>query len=422
MRRAFVALAAVAVVGLAAIAGFRHFTLCAPLARLGFSVAANCPSAAALAGAAAAEAPRFIEPPTVTVAPTVRREFVDRLFVSGTLVAREEALVAARIDSLAIVELDAEDGDAVAAGQVLARLDRSQLDAQLAQNDAATARAEAAIAQAQSQIEQFQAQRAWASDDFERANKLGGQIIAAATIEQRQVALRTAGAQLAAAMNGLALAEADRKSREGERRELLVRIARTEVKTPVAGLVSRRTARLGATVSSVGEPLFRIIAGGAVDLEADVPEQSLSRLAVGMPTKLRLPGVEAPVDGVIRLVSEEVDKASRTGKVRIALAQGARARVGSFASGEIEIARGDGVGVPASAVQRDGAGARLLVVRDGVVEQRRVAVGIAEGEALEILSGVAAGENVVARAAAFLRPGDRVRATLAAASPPGAAP
>ncbi len=420
MRRVVVSLVLTLAVGVIAIAAFRFVAPCSPaLTPIGLAARANCP-----AGAAAAEGPRAVEPPTVTTALAVKRPFVDRLFVSGTLVAREEALVAARIDGLAIEELDAEDGDTVAAGQVLARLDRSQLDALLAQNDAATARADAAIAQAQSQIEQFQAQLAWANDDVDRAHKLGGQVMAAATIEQREVAVRTAGAQLAAARNGLALAEADRKSREGERRELQVRIARTEVKAPVAGLVSRRTARLGALVSSVGEPLFRIIRDGAVDLEADVPEQSLARLAVGMPAELRLPGAAGEVDGVIRLVSEEVDKASRTGKVRIALAQGARARVGSFASGEIAIAREEGVGVPASAVQREGAGARALVVRDGVVEQRRVAVGIAEGDALEILSGVAPGESVVARAAAFLRAGDRVRAIALAAAlaAPGAAP
>ncbi len=415
MRRALLAFALALALAVVAIASVRFVAPCSPaLKPIGL---AFCP-----AGAGAGEGARAVEPPLVTTALAVERPFVDRLFVSGTLVAREEALVAARIDGLAIVEVDAEDGDAVAAGQVLARLDRSQLDALIAQNDAATARADAAIAQAQSQIEQFQAQLAWANDDFQRASKLGGQNVAAATIEQRQIALRTAGAQLAAARNGLALAQADRKSREGERRELMVRIARTEVKAPVAGLVSRRTARLGAAVASAGEPLFRIIEDGAIDLEADVPEQSLARLAVGMPAKLRLPGETGEIDGVVRLVSEEVDKASRTGKVRIALGPGARARVGSFASGEIEIGRGQGVGVPASAVERDGEGARLLVVRDGVVEQRRVEVGIAEGDALEIASGLAPGESVVARAAAFLRAGDRVRAALAAAASPGAAP
>ena len=154
----------------------------APLAGLGFGPA-HC------AGPRAAEAPRAVAPPTVTVVAAVERPFVDRLFVSGTLVAREEAQVAAQIDGLTIVEIDAEEGDSVAAGQVLARLDRSQIDAQLAQNDAATARADAAIAQAKSAIDQAQAQLSWASDDYDRAAKLGPQVIAAATIEQRETAL-----------------------------------------------------------------------------------------------------------------------------------------------------------------------------------------------------------------------------------------
>jgi multidrug efflux pump subunit AcrA (membrane-fusion protein) len=108
--------------------------------------AASCPGA--IASAAAAEPIAPPPPPAVTVATAARREFVDRLFVSGTLTPREEAEVAARIDGLTIVELDAEDGDWVKAGQVLARLDRNQLDALLAENDAAVKRADAAIAQA----------------------------------------------------------------------------------------------------------------------------------------------------------------------------------------------------------------------------------------------------------------------------------
>ncbi len=368
-----------------------------------------------IAAAQAAEAPRVVAPPTVSVVAAIDRPFVDRLFVSGTLVAREEAEVAAQIDGLTIVELDAEEGDVVAAGQVLARLDRSQIDAQIAQNDAATARADAAIAQAKSAIDQAQAQLGFAHDDYDRAAKLGPQIMAAATIEQRETALRTAEAQLAAAQHALAVAEADRKSRDGERRELEVRLARTDVKAPVAGIVSERNARAGAAAAIAGAPLFRIIKDGAIDLEAEAPEQALPRLAVGMSASLTLPGLAEPVTGTVRLIGAEVDKASRTGKVRIALDPKAPAHVGGFASAEIVVARSQGVGVPASAVERDAAGARTLIVRDGVVELRKVTLGVTEGDALEIASGVAPGETVVARAAAFLRPGDRVRAVPAVA-------
>ena len=369
--------------------------------------AANCPAPAA----AAAETPRAIEPPAITVVPAVQREFVDRLFVSGTLVAREEAQVAARIDGLAIVELDAEDGDRVKEGQVLARLDRSQLDALMAQNDAATKRADAAIDQAGSLIAQSQAQVQFANADFDRAHKLEAGVMAASTVEQREMAMKTAQAQLAAARFALGLAEADRKSRDAERQELTVRIGRTEVKAPVAGIVSRRSAKLGASASTSGEPLFRIIQDGAIDLEADVPEQTLARLAVGMPAELKLPGVEGAVLGRVRLVNQEVDKASRTGKVRIALEDVSRAHIGAFASGQVELARREGVAVPAAALERDGDEARLDVVRDGKVEVRQVKPGIADGGWVEIQSGVEGGESVVARAAAFLRSGDRVRPT-----------
>jgi HlyD family secretion protein len=367
--------------------------------------AAACPAPAQ----AAADQPRVIEPPAVTVVPATKREFVDRLFVSGTLVAREEAQVAARIDGLAIVELDAEDGDRVKEGQVLARLDRSQLDAMLAENDAAIRRADAAIDQAGSLIAQSQAQVQFSNADFDRARKLEAGVMAASTIEQREMAMKTAQAQLAAARFALGLAEADRKSRDAERRELEVRIGRTEVKAPVSGIVSRRSARLGASASTSGEPLFRIIEDGAVDLEADVPEQTLARLAVGMPAELKLPGVEGAVLGRVRLVNQEVDKASRTGKVRIALSDVSRAHIGAFASGQVELAHRQGVGVPATALERDGDAARLDVVRAEKVETRQVKPGIADGDWVEIQAGVTEGESVITRAAAFLRSGDRVR-------------
>jgi HlyD family secretion protein len=377
------------------------------MSKLAPAKAAACPAPTQ----SAVDQPRVIEPPAVTIVPATKREFVDRLFVSGTLVAREEAQVAARIDGLAIVELDAEDGDRVKEGQVLARLDRSQLDALLAENDAATKRADAAIDQAGSLIAQSQAQVQFANADFDRAHKLEAGVMAASTIEQREMAMKTAQAQLAAARFALGLAEADRKSRDAERQELQVRINRTEVKAPVAGIVSRRSAKLGASASTSGEPLFRIIEDGAIDLEADVPEQTLARLAVGMPAELKLPGVEGAVLGRVRLVNQEVDKASRTGRVRIALDDVSRAHIGAFASGQVELARREGVGVPATALERDGDAARLDVVRDDKVEVRQVKAGVIDGAWVEIQAGLTEGESVVTRAAAFLRGGDRVRPT-----------
>ena len=363
------------------------------------------------ARAAAAEAPAAPPPPAVSVTPAERREFVERLFVSGTLVPREEALIGSPLEGIRLMEILADDGDWVEKGQVLARLDRTQLDALLAENDAALIRARATIEQARSQIGQFEASLAQASADLERSQKLGPQIVAGSTLDARVAGQRVAQAQLDAARNALSVAEADQAARAAERQELDVRRGRTEIRAPVAGRVSRRTARLGAIVSFSGEPLFRIIVDGAIDLEADAPEQSLVRFAIGMPATLHLPGVADPVAGRVRLISEEVDKASRTGKVRIALSDVSHARIGAFASGEVDLVRRDGLSAPASALRRDGDRASLYVVRGGRVEERRVTPGIVEGEAIEIKDGVTEGESIVARAAAFLRPGDRVRPT-----------
>ena len=358
---------------------------------------------------AAPEAPREVEPPAVTVVTAETRRFTDRLFVSGTLTAREEVMVAPKIPDLTVVEIDAEDGDRVVKGQLLAKLDRTQLDAMLIQNDAAIAKANASIDQAKSLIDQSASQAEWAASENDRAKKLGAGVMAVSTVEQREINLKSAQAALAGAKNALAVANADRRARDADRNELMVRIGRTEVRAPVAGLISRRYAKFGAVAALGGDPLFRIIADGAVDLVSDTPEQWLARLKPGMSATLKLPGVEEPVAGTIRLVDQEVDKGSRTGKARIALADVSHARIGAFASGEVDLATRDGVAAPTTAVRRDGDEGFALVVRDGRVEERKVKLGIVEGDEVEILSGVAPGETLVARAASFLRPGDQVR-------------
>jgi RND family efflux transporter MFP subunit len=347
--------------------------------------------------------------PTVTVAPARERNFVESLFLAGTLVARDEVLIGAPADGLRIVELLAEDGDRVAKGQVLARLDRSQLDALVAQNDAALIRAEAAIGQARSQIDQFDAARSQATADLGRARKLDAATITQATLDQRIAAARSAEAQFAAANSALAVAQADKASRAAERRELMVRLDRTEIRAPVVGLVSRRTARLGAVAMSASEALFRLLAEGAIDLEAEIPEQSLARLKTGMRAEISLPGVEDRVVGYVRLISQEVDKATRIGKARIALPLDTNARIGSFASGFAVISQREGLAVPSSAVQRMETGDFVQVVKDDRIELRRIAIGITNERTSEVRQGLSPGERIVVRAAAFLRSGDIVQ-------------
>jgi HlyD family secretion protein len=372
---------------------------------LALALAGTTPILPGAPDAAATEAP----PMAVTTIAATRGMVVETVLVDGSLVAREEVLVGPQVEGLRILELLAEEGDVVAAGQPLARLDRSGLDIQLAQNDAALARAAAAIAQARSQIAQAEASDQEATSALERSRSLARSGVASAeALDQRLAAARGAAARLAAAREGLLVAEAERRQVEAQRRDIELRLARSTVEAPRAGIVSRRAARVGAIAAMAGEPLFRIVADGAIELEAEVPEVRLPRLAPGQAVRVELAGLPA-VEGRIRLLPSEVDRATRLGRLRVALPAAAGLRVGRFARGTIETARREAISLPLSAVRFDEREASVQVVAEGRVATRRVVLGAIAGGRAEVASGLAEGESVVLRAGAFLRDGDAVR-------------
>ena len=363
-----------------------------------------------LAASAAEPSVAETRPPTVTVVPAERGAIAETDVITGTLVPREEVMVSPQLEGLAVTEILAEEGDSVQAGQVLARLSRDVLDAALAQNTAQIAHAQAAAAQAQSGLTEAEANRAEADSALARARDLvGSGTTSRETFDQRQAAAQTGAARVASAAAAQHLAQADLMLAEAQRQELLVRIARTEIRAPVAGLVSRRTARLGAVVGSAGEPLFRLIEDGAVELDGDVPEAELAQLRPGQPAVLHVAGHDAGLAGRVRLVAPEVSRTTRLGRVRVALdGGGAGLPIGGFARATVETARHEGVLVPLSAVLFGPEGPRVQVVADGVVETRPVRLGLRDEARAEVVEGLRAGETVVAVSGSFVRGGDRV--------------
>ena len=353
--------------------------------------------------------------PAVTVASARASEIVETVSVTGTLAPRSEILAGPEIEGLRIVEILVDEGDRVGKGEILVRLSRDALDAQLAQSDAGLARADASIAQARSQIAQTEANAKLAGSDLDRTQALSRSgNTTQAILDQRQSAQRAAAAQLQAARDGLRAAEADKKSAEAQRRELMVRISRTEVRTPAAGVVARKNAKLGAVASAVGDPLFRIIEDGQIELEAEIPEARIGAIAAGQKTIVTLAD-GAKIDGKVRLVSPEVDRATRLGRVRIVLSRSEGVRVGSFARANIEVRRETAVTAPVSAITYGANGASVLVAHNGLVRERAVTLGLVDGARAEIRSGVREGDAIVVRAGAFLRDGDSVRPVQAVA-------
>jgi len=231
----------------------------------------------------------------------------------------------------------------------------------------------------------------------------------AVVMEQRTSAARSAESRLAFARSGLIIARAELAQARAVRDELELRLARTEIRAPEAGIVSRRTARVGITASSSAEPLFRLIARGEIELEGEVIETKLPLLHEGRPAWIELGGGER-VRGSVRAVYPEVDKASRLGKVRVRLEADPRLRIGTFARGAVELARTRGVTVPQASVLYGGVKSSSVLVAVGDrVEARDVRTGLSDDDDIEIRTGLAEGERVVARAGSFLRDGDRVR-------------
>jgi HlyD family secretion protein len=359
--------------------------------------------------AVTAEAVAVDSAPVISVVKAQAADFRETVLVSGSLVAREEILVAPEIEGLRVVELFTDEGSKVRKGQVLARLVSEQLDAQMAQNDASLARNVAAIAQAKSAIVQAESRAKEAQAQLDRAEPLKKSgYLSGSTYDARESAANTTASQVIASQDALKSTEADTALINAQRRELEWRRSNTEVKAPADGVVSRRNARIGAMASAAGEPMFRIIANSEVELDAEIVETDLYKVKEGQKVHISAAGAD-DIQGSVRLVSPEVDKTTRLGRVRVFLGSRPDLKIGAFARGTIDTQQSRGIGLPASAVNYGLDGPHVQIVKGSTIERRAVKIGLSSGDLVEILEGVSVGDTVVARAGTFLRDGDKIR-------------
>ncbi|MEQ1647092.1 MAG: efflux RND transporter periplasmic adaptor subunit [Hyphomicrobiaceae bacterium] len=345
----------------------------------------------------------------VTVSRVTPMSFVEQTIVTGTLVPRDEILVGPEIEGLRIVEVLVDEGARVKKGDILARLVTDTLDAQIAQSDASLAKAAAAVAQSKSNIIAMEAKNVETKKALERGRPLRQSgVISEATQDVRESAATSAQAQLVSAQDALKLTEADKRQVEALRRDLDWKRSRTDVRAPADGVVSRRVARVGGYAAGAADAMFRIIARGEIELEADVPEVVIARMKDGQRATVDVAGV-GEVPGVVRLVSPEVDRATRLGKVRIFLGDTANLRIGAFARGAITVATSEGLGVPLSAVLYSDVATSVQLVRDNKIVSKSVKTGLQTGSSIEIREGLIVGDFVVTRSGTFLREGDAVR-------------
>jgi HlyD family secretion protein len=366
-------------------------------------------SASGFAEEKAVAAVQETKAPVINVTPASKTEMVATITVTGTIVPRQEVAVGTDVAGLLVLELNADQGDVVKEGDILARLDKSSLEIQLAQIEAQRAQADASIAQSEAQIVDAEIAVRQAQEALERARALSAKgINSKMELDNATNAHDSANARLNTAQQALLATKSQLQLVAAQKRDVLLRLEKADVKAPASGVVLSRNALLGGIVSFNAGPLFRIARDQDFELAANIPEIDLPQLKENMPVAVRVSGMDEPVAGRVRLISPEITASSRLGSVKIALDRNPAIRPGNFARAVIELTRRDGISVPLSSVVYHGRSALVQVVKDGVIESRKVELGIRNDRAVEILQGLAEGEDVVARAGTFVANGDRV--------------
>ena len=364
-------------------------------------------SIAALAGAALvfnaraaddAKKPAAPKPAlSVTTTQLQRSTLPLRFTANGSIAAWQEASIGTETNSLRLAEVRVNVGDVVKRGQVLATFAPDTVQAEVAQSRAALAEAEGLLAEAA-----LTAQRA---RDLQPSGALSAQ-----QINQYLTAERTAKARL------------DAQRALGQAQQL--RLRQTQVLAPDAGVISSRSATVGAVLPA-GQELFRMIRQGRLEWRAEVAADDMAKVRTGMPVTLT-PASGMTIPGTVRMVAPTVDPQTRNGLVYVDLPRPEGARAGMFARGEFEVGSAEGWTLPQSAVLlRDGFSHVLKVGADSKVAQIKVGVGRRLGERIEIVAGLAPADRVVATGGGFLGDGDTVRvvaAAPAATAPASAAP
>lgn len=318
---------------------------------------------------------------TVTAIHPQMSMVASKVSAHGNIMAWQEASIGTEADGLRLTEVKVNVGAKVNKGQVLAVFASATLLAELDLSRADKAEAEALYAEAQA--------------DLKRTTELKS----SGALSSQQIQRYITAAQSAKARQEAAKARL--KTQE-------LRLAQSLVLAPDHGIISARTATVGAVLPS-GQELFRLIRGGRLEWRAEVSSDDLSKLKPGQKALITLADGSS-IQGALRMLSPVVDTQSRNALVYVDLNTTGTARSGMFARGQFELSSTEVMTLPLSAVQLwDGFSYVLRIRADSKVIQTKVNTGRRTADRIEISSGLKLSDRVVATGGAFLGDGDLVR-------------
>lgn len=320
--------------------------------------------------------------PSVTVVVPGSSQVGRTITASGPLAARRDQPVGIAGQGGRVIRVLVDAGSWVGAGQALAVVDRS-VQAQQA-------------AQLAAQIDAARANAALAQSNYDRALALQGRgFVSKAEIDSKKATRDAANAQVRVAQAQLGAARAQ--------------IGQLNVVAPTSGLILSRSVEVGQIVGPGSGPLFRLAAGGQMELKAQLSQQDLAYVHSGMPASVTPIGSDRSYSGSVWQVAPVIDPQSRLGEVRIAIPYDKAIRPGGFAEARISGGTTSAPVLPQSAVLSDEEGNYVYIVnRDNVVERRGIKIGEVNDSGVTIVSGLSGNEAVVLSAGPFLNPGQKV--------------
>jgi len=322
---------------------------------------------------------------TVTTVQPVQSNLPLRLPANGTVMAWQEAIIGSETNGLRLVDVKVNVGDRVAKGQVLASFATEQVNAE--------------VAQAQASFAEAQANALDASGNADKARTLQ----ASGALSEQQINQYTTAGITAKARFEAAKATLDVQQ---------LRLMQTAVVAPDSGVISSRSATLGAVVGS-GTELFKMIRGGRLEWRAEVTSAEMAAIKPGTAATVTAAS-GAQVQGRVRMIAPTIDSVTRNALVYVDLPANANIKAGMYARGEFDLGASSVLSLPQQAlVLRDGFTYAMRLEPGNKISQVKLQTGRRAGDAVEIIKGAKASEHFVASGAAFLADGDLVKVVAA---------
>ncbi|MBB6224899.1 efflux RND transporter periplasmic adaptor subunit [Rhizobium leguminosarum] len=318
---------------------------------------------------------------TVSLTTPAQRDWPETVPASGWLKPWQEAIIASETGGLRITDVLVDIGSVVTKGQTLVQLSKESVLADLRKQEAAVENAKASLSKAKANAARArQLQPSGALSDEKIVEYLADEQTATASLASEEAAL------------------------DSEK----IKLAQTTITAVDDGVITSRSANLGAVVSA-GTELFRMVRQQRVEWQAEVSARYLPRISEGLSVRINGPDGQV-IDGKVRLVGPSVSTDTSRAIVYVALPTDVRPRTGLYVTGNIELQTSPALTVPETAIVfRDGISYLFTSGEDQRVKKVRVETGRRNNGEVEIVSGIDRSAKVVNSGGAFLSDNDLVK-------------